>query len=238
MAGPNRRIVRGSCDRADCSRSRRSPPPSPWSCCRISLAPGARAPRASSIRRRSSRSQSQRPPANIRPLSVRSIRRWRPPLGLPPPRHSRSLARRPNGSSAARRSASRRLTAGRCSNRRATRSAATRRSTATGRRRCGCHEGRRSIICGNGGCIERVIGDYGPTRRQPADRRPLHARLLRHLRLPILGGHNLGHRLGVLTLTASRVAQPHDPEGAAGSRGCRGRGSGPGRCPGRGTPGA
>ena len=41
---------------------------------------------------------------------------------------------------------------------------ATPRSTTTGRRRCGCRAARSSIICGDGGCIERVVNDYGPQK--------------------------------------------------------------------------
>ena len=41
------------------------------------------------------------------------------------------------------------------------------------------------VICGGGGCIERVVNDYGP-QQAVADRRPLPAGLLRRLRLPVV----------------------------------------------------
>ena len=41
------------------------------------------------------------------------------------------------------------------------------------------------VICGDGGCIERVVNDYGP-QKPIRDRRPLPAGLLRDLRLPVV----------------------------------------------------
>ena len=41
------------------------------------------------------------------------------------------------------------------------------------------------IICGDGGCVERVVNDYGP-QKTVAGRRPVPAGLLRHLRLRVL----------------------------------------------------
>ena len=41
------------------------------------------------------------------------------------------------------------------------------------------------VICGNGGCIERVVNDYGPQKQEPG-RRPVPAGLLRDLRLPVV----------------------------------------------------
>ena len=81
--------------------------------------------------------------------------------------------------------------------------AARRRSTTTARPRCASRAGRSSIICGDGGCIERIVTDYGPQAPEP-DRRPLPAGLLQDLRLPLVERRDEGHGSRLLTLTERR----------------------------------
>ena len=47
--------------------------------------------------------------------------------------------------------------------------------------------GTTIMVCGDGGCLERVINDYGPAANPDRpDRRSVHAGLLRDLRLPVV----------------------------------------------------
>ena len=58
---------------------------------------------------------------------------------------------------------------------------------------------RSSIICGDGGCIERVVNDYGP--QKPSRIVDLYrAGLLRDLRLPVVDRRRRRHGLRLLTL--------------------------------------
>ena len=59
------------------------------------------------------------------------------------------------------------------------------------------------IICGGGGCIERVVNDYGP-QKPSRDRRPVPARLLRDLRLPVVERRHGRHGLRLLKLRPPR----------------------------------
>ena len=72
------------------------------------------------------------------------------------------------------------------------------------------------IICGGGGCIERVVNDYGPQQPSP-DRRPLPAGLLRDLRLPVVERGRRRHGLRLLTTLrlARRGILRADPSAAA-----------------------
>ena len=54
------------------------------------------------------------------------------------------------------------------------------------------------IICGDGGCVERVVNDYGPIKKSRIVDL-YRAGLLRRLRLPMVVGHVHGDRLGLLT---------------------------------------
>ena len=54
------------------------------------------------------------------------------------------------------------------------------------------------IMCGDGGCVERVVNDYGPVKKSRIVDL-YRARLLRRLRLPLVVGHDDGDRLGLLT---------------------------------------
>ncbi len=53
------------------------------------------------------------------------------------------------------------------------------------------------VICGNAGCVERVVNDYGPIKTS-RDRRPLPGGLLRDLRLRVVVRHDPGDRLRLL----------------------------------------
>ena len=54
-------------------------------------------------------------------------------------------------------------------------------------------------ICGDGGCIERTITDYGPQQARGPARRHVPAGLLQDLRLRLLVRHDEGDRLHLLT---------------------------------------
>ena len=51
------------------------------------------------------------------------------------------------------------------------------------------------IICGDGGCIERVVNDYGPIRSRAAIVDLYRPDFFDDLRLPVVVGHDHGDRL-------------------------------------------
>ena len=182
----NRRIVRGSCDRPAWSRAPRSPPPSHWSRCRDSPALGVLDRRAPLTRPRSSRSRSQRTPRQGPCRSRPSIRSsnsaghvesdavFVTPGSEPERKVGRPAVRQPASAAGSAQKPPRYKLSG---------VATFYHNGSTAMR---LPRGTTVIICGDGGCVERVINDYGPAAGSEPDRRPLRRGLLRHLRLPVL----------------------------------------------------